>query len=116
METRMLPRIITASFLIMGAGRPAMAATTCQGLAALKLPDTTITLAIEVAAGAFLPTGGGQGRGAAAYATLPAFCRVAGVIRPTSDSNIKFEVWMPQAGGNERFQGMGNGGFPGKMR
>jgi len=44
---------------------------------------------------------------------LPAFCRVAGVIRPTTDSAIRFEVWMPESAWNERFLGVGNGGFAG---
>jgi feruloyl esterase len=44
---------------------------------------------------------------------LPAFCRVAGVLKPTSDSDIKFEVWMPAAGWNGKFQDVGNGGFAG---
>jgi len=46
---------------------------------------------------------------------LPAFCRVAGVIRPTTDSVIKFEVWMPETSWNERFLGVGNGGFAGSI-
>jgi feruloyl esterase len=40
---------------------------------------------------------------------------VAGVIKPTSDSEIKFEVWMPTANWNGKFQGIGNGGFAGSI-
>ena len=36
-------------------------------------------------------------------------------IKPTSDSEIKFEVWMPSAGWNGKFQGIGNGGFAGSI-
>jgi feruloyl esterase len=86
-------------------------AATCEGLADLKLPNTTITAAQSVAAGAYAPPSGG----AAGYKELPAFCRVAGVIKPTSDSEIKFEVWMPTANWNGRFQGIGNGGFAGSI-
>ena len=46
---------------------------------------------------------------------LPAFCRVTGEIRPTTDSMIKFEVWMPETKWNERFLGVGNGGFAGTI-
>jgi feruloyl esterase len=97
---------------------PAGPGTACEKLAATALPNTTITTAEEVAAGAFAVEGnGGEGgnaaRAAALYKTLPAFCRVAGVIRPTSDSTIKFETWMPLSGWNQRFQGVGNGGFAG---
>ena len=44
--------------------------------------------------------------------TLPAFCRVEATARPTSDSDIKFEVWIPPAEAwNGKFQGVGNGGY-----
>jgi feruloyl esterase len=46
---------------------------------------------------------------------VPAFCRVAGVIQPSSDSEIQFEVWMPASGWNGKFQGVGNGGFAGAI-
>jgi feruloyl esterase len=44
-----------------------------------------------------------------------AFCRVAGVITPSADSRILFEVWMPATGWNGKFQGVGNGGFAGRV-
>jgi len=44
---------------------------------------------------------------------LPAFCRVAGVVQPA----INFEVWLPPASGdkrwNRKFNGVGNGGLAG---
>jgi feruloyl esterase len=47
---------------------------------------------------------------------LPAFCRVEGVARPTSDSEIRFEVWIPPAEAwNGKFQGVGNGGYAGSI-
>ncbi len=88
-----------------------VSAATCEGLAELKLPNTTITAAQSVAPGAFTPPAGS----AAPYKELPSFCRVAGVIKPTSDSEIKFEVWMPIANWNGKFQGIGNGGFAGSI-
>src|SRR5919198_1134824 len=45
--------------------------------------------------------------------TLPVFCRVAGSIAPTPDSDIRFEVWMPLANWNGKFAGVGNGGWAG---
>src|SRR5262245_15880732 len=89
----------------------AASAATCEGLAELKLPNTTITTAQSVAAGAFTPASGS----AAPYKDLPAFCRVAGVIKPTNDSEIKFEVWMPSGNWNGKFHGIGNGGFAGSI-
>ena len=87
---------------------PALAAD-CAKLQTLTLPDTTITSAESVAAGAFTaPTG-------QVTAELPSFCRVAGVLRPTSDSVIRFEVWLPEAKWNGRLLGVGNGGFAGSI-
>ena len=87
----------------------AFAATNCEDLAKLTLPATTVTTAESVPAGAFKP---GEGQ---PIANLPAFCRVAGVIKPSDDSNIQFEVWMPASGWNGKFQGIGNGGFAGSI-
>lgn len=89
---------------------PALAQS-CEKLAELKLANTTITAAQSVAAGAFTPATGS----AAPFKDLPAFCRVTGVIKPTPDSEIKFEVWMPSSGWNGKFQGIGNGGFAGTI-
>ena len=44
---------------------------------------------------------------------LPPFCRVTGEIRPTSDSQIAFELWMPLENWNGKFAGVGNGGWAG---
>ncbi len=88
-----------------------VSAATCEGLAELKLPNTTITAAQSVAPGAFTPPTGS----AAPYKELPAFCRVSGVIKPTNDSEIKFEVWLPSANWNGKFHGIGNGGFAGSI-
>ena len=48
---------------------------------------------------------------------LPAFCRVQGISRPTADSNIHFEVWLPlPAAWNQRFLSTGEGGFAGQIQ
>jgi feruloyl esterase len=75
-------------------------AATCESLAALNLPDTTITSAQPVAAGAFIPPGASEPP--ASVKNLPAFCRVAATIKPGRDSEIKMEVWLPLAGWNGR--------------
>ena len=39
---------------------------------------------------------------------LPAFCRVQGVSKPSADSDIRFEVWLPQpAAWNRKFLSTG---------
>ncbi|MEP7338057.1 MAG: tannase/feruloyl esterase family alpha/beta hydrolase [Acidobacteriota bacterium] len=105
----LLCKVFSILFLFALMSGP-VAAATCEGLADLKLPNTTITAAQSVAAGGFRLAGA-----TAVYKELPAFCRVAGVIKPTSDSEIKFEVWMPSAGWNGKFHGIGNGGFAGSL-
>src|SRR5262245_51196946 len=70
------------------------AATACENLKSIALPDTTITLAESVAAGAFTPpppANGRGGRGPAVnpYADAPAFCRITATLKPSADSDIK---------------------------
>jgi feruloyl esterase len=36
-------------------------------------------------------------------------------IKPTTDSDIKVEVWMPMTGWNNKFQGVGNGAWQGSI-
>ncbi len=96
------------AWLVLSAVLPAAAAT-CDSLASLAIPHTTVTAAALVPAGAFTPPGGQQ------IANVPAFCRVAGSSKPTADSDIQFEVWMPASGWNGKFQGIGNGGFAGSI-
>ena len=92
--------------------------TTCESLSALKLPNTTITAARVVAPGAFTPPTPARGGAAVlpgVYATLPAFCRVVATIAPSSDSDIKVEVWLPASGWNGKFEAVGNGGWAGTV-
>jgi tannase/feruloyl esterase len=86
------------------------AGTACANLAALTMPGISVRSATPVAAGAFTPPGTRQ------EMTLPAFCRVEAVARPTGDSEIKFEVWIPPADAwNGKFEGVGNGGYSGAI-
>ena len=84
---------------------PAAAGTACANLAALTIPSVTIKSATAVTAGPFTPSGSQTAM------TLPAFCRIEATARPTSDSDIKFEVWIPPVEAwNGKFEGVGNGG------
>ena len=48
--------------------------------------------------------------------SLPAFCRVQAVSKPSTDSNINFEVWLPdRATWNRKFLSTGEGGFAGQL-
>lgn len=94
---------------LLGMGSSALLVADCGGLKNLKLEATSITLADQVTSGTLEVARNDPMRG------LPAFCRVAGVLRPSSDSEIRFEVWMPEQGWNGRFLGVGNGGFAGSI-
>lgn len=93
---------------------PTLHAATCAGLKDLKLAHGEITLATEVAAGAFTPAGVDKDV-APLFKTLPAFCRVTATLKPSADSEIKMEVWMPLTGWNKRLEAQGNGGFAGTI-
>jgi feruloyl esterase len=97
----------------------AMAATTCDNLSKLSLPQTVITMAASVTPGAFAPPASfslNLQPGDVAYKNLPAFCRVAATMRPTSDSEIKIEVWLPpSAAWNGKLMAVGNGGQAGEI-
>ncbi|MDP6580369.1 MAG: tannase/feruloyl esterase family alpha/beta hydrolase [Vicinamibacterales bacterium] len=101
----------------MTGGPPAVS---CDSLASLALPNGTITTADAIAPGAFvppMPPGRSLSEGQARqYGALPGFCRVAATLTPSSDSDIKIEVWMPTEGWNGKLQSVGNGAFTGSLR
>jgi feruloyl esterase len=102
-------RILLAFFPVV------LAAATCESVASIQLRNAAITLAAPIEAGAFpAPPGRGPNAGAV-YKTLPAFCRVAATLKPSSDSEIKIEVWMPAGGWNGKLQSVGNGAWAGSI-
>jgi len=118
---RILAHACCAALLVTTSeGHGLAAEQSCERLAALTLPHATITLAESVPAGQFsLPAG--TPRPPATPPTprfndLPAFCRVAATLTPSSDSDIKIEVWMPTSGWNGKFEAVGNGGWWGDIR
>ena len=93
-----------------------VAAADCARLAtSLSLKNTTVTSSQAVEAGKFTPPAGGAAAAKAA-ASLPAFCRVSLTIKPTSDSDIKSEVWLPMSGWNGKFLQVGNGAWGGSIQ
>src|ERR1700693_2867326 len=100
--------LIAFAFLAALPAFPGLAAT-CESLSTAALADTTVAVAQSVSAGVFSPSYGNP------IDKLPAFCRVAGVIKPTADSYIRFEVWLPASNWNGKFLGVGNGGFAGSI-
>lgn len=79
--------------------------TRCENLTELSVPDTEITAAELVPAGDYTDATGRVHR------DLPEFCRVAASVAPS----LTFEAWIPSSTWNERFLGVGNGGFAGNI-
>ena len=123
--------ISSFALVLMGA----MAATPCENLKTVELKQATITAADFVPEGPAPARGGGGGargaRGGAARgaapaapaapaqppAMIPAHCRVQMVLKPTADSLINMELWLPPAEKwNGKFMGVGNGGFAGSIQ
>src|SRR5207244_10427994 len=111
---------ITPFGLLVGLGAAAAdaPATTCERLAPIALAGAKVTSAETIAAGAFQAPANlppwlvGD---PSTYKKLPAFCRVRAEARPSADSEIKIEVWMPASGWNGRLRAQGNGGFAGEI-
>src|SRR3954465_5704783 len=91
-------------FLVLPAS--GWADSSCEKLGSLKIPNTTITTAESVAAGSFVgpPEPFRRTDIAPLYKTLPAFCRMLAQEKPTTDSEIKLEVWLPDSGWNGKLQ------------
>ncbi len=108
-----------------------IAATPCEGLHAVQLPNATITKAEFVAEGVFkpVPPPGPPRPPAAAPAPAdpnakppepviaPAHCRIVVELKPSRDSLINMELWLPPADKwNGKFEAVGNGGWAGYIQ
>ena len=93
-------------------------ANSCEGLQTMALAGGAVTSVQTVGAGQFVPPPNGRGgRGPVTnpFVDVPAFCRVMAQLKPTTDSDIRIEVWLPLAGWNGKLQVVGNGGFAGAI-
>ncbi len=90
----------------------AHAAGQCADVRMLGLPNVTVTLAEQADPATFTPP---DAELPASFRALAPFCRVAATLKPSSDSDIKIEVWLPQSGWNGKFQAVGNGAFNGTI-
>ncbi len=106
--------LLVVVFLI-SSGSLALAEDSCEKLTGLVSGDAKVTFAQTVAAGTFAgPPAAYTGRDLTAfYRNVPAFCRVVAEAKPTADSDIRLEVWLPASNWNGKLQGLGNGGFAG---
>jgi len=109
--------VVVLGVFAVAASASGQSVDSCKALVKLTIPNTKIAAAEEIKAGAYTPPAPAQPSPAdlAFYKQLPAFCRVAADLAPTSDSDIKIEVWLPIANWNGKFRGIGNGGFAGEI-
>jgi feruloyl esterase len=77
-------------------------------LKSVSIPNTTITAAETK------PAAQQRGRGGPG-AQLPAYCRIAAILKPSSDSHIEMELWLPLENWNGKFLAVGNGGWAGNI-
>ncbi len=89
-------------------------ADNCSDLARLRPAGAKIDSAETIAAGQYAPPAGEQGNRGVSK-DLPAFCRVTATLKPSSDSDIKIEVWLPLSNWNGNFQGVSGGGANGAL-
>lgn len=106
-------RTLIGAFVVMAGsllvGEQAWAG--CGILKPAKIGGAEITMVRSIGPGGFRAPDQ-SGVPAAVIRELPAFCRVVGVIRPSADSKIGFELWLPDQW-NGRYLQTGNGGFAG---
>ena len=101
--------IVLVSFPAKGQESPA-SERACAELVSLTFEGNTIMTVSTTVSGGSLVTPTDQ-----ILTGLPPFCRVTGVSRPTSDSEIRFEVWLPSDSWNGKFVSSGEGGFAGRL-
>ena len=82
----------------------------CNKLSQLASPTVSITLAKTVDAGDLTLAGSSD-----VLHKLPSFCRVAAELKPTPDSDIHIEVWLPTTQWNGKFIAIGSGGWGGSL-
>jgi feruloyl esterase len=92
---------LVLSALLFAAMAP-LHAQSCESLAKLSSPQVSITLNQVTRATEEIPN-------------LPPFCRVVAKLKPTADSEIGIEVWLPLTGWNGKYLAVGSGGWGGSI-
>jgi len=102
------------------AAEAAAPAVSCESLAQVALSDATIPLAQSVGPDGYhlpmRPEAPGMSLiGRFQHRLNPAFCRVAATLKPSSDSEIKMEIWLP-LDWNGKFLGAASFGWGGDVK
>ena len=91
-------RLLLVSSLICLTSQAALAQDACAKLKDLQIPKVEISSVTAVAA-----------------ASVPAHCVIKAVARPTTDSQINVQVWLPISTWNGKYLQVGNGGWAGNV-
>ena len=111
-----MKKILCASLLMCAFCAIALAQMPCEGLTSLKLQSATISSAVAMPRGPYLPAGLPSDAAQYAKVQIPAYCRVAAVLTPAADSHIEIELWMPaRESWNRKYQALGGGGWVGSF-
>jgi feruloyl esterase len=89
--------------------RAASAQRQCAQLVTLAFSDAKLLKIAHHSAGAFLSPA------KTTTTAVPAFCQVSASLQPSRESDIRVEVWLPAAGWNGKYLGLGNGGYGGTL-
>jgi len=100
-------KIVDAALFAVALVAPALLPTatvsaqaSCERMSSISVLNATVTLATSVPAGNVSLSVGGRDQ---VFSDLPAFCRVAATLKPTTDSDIGIEVWLPASDWNGKF-------------
>ncbi len=106
----MAKHLMLCVFLVAAFAPARLRAESCESLSKLSSPTVSITRAKTIDAGTFTPSGSTD-----KFPGLPAFCSVSATLKPTSDSDIQIEVWLPTSNWNGKFLAIGSGGWGGSI-
>jgi feruloyl esterase len=115
--------VMLIATLLLAASMP----TNCDAIKSMSTAQTTVISAEVVPAGVFTPPAppparagvappAAAGGAPVAREPIPQHCRVKLTLKPTSDSSIYSEIWMPTDNWNGKLLVVGNGGFAGSIQ
>ena len=81
----------------------------CTQLAMKAFKDAKLLKIAHHTAGAFVTPSN------TTISAVPGFCQVSASLQPSSDSDIRVEVWLPTQAWNGKYLGLGNGGYGGAL-
>jgi len=85
-------------------------AQSCERLTQMTVTNASHVEARTITSGSVQPDGNAK-----TVSGLPPFCRVTATLTPTTDSQIRIEVWLPQSNWNGKFLAVGSGGWGGSI-